>query len=180
MYGCRQVHSRRVVPVPEGAPAAGAPYRRGPADFATIEADGLITRLPGVWLAVTVADCLPIWLAERRGGAGGRAIGLVHSGWKGTGILREAVRRMRDELGVPPEALAVTIGPGIGPCCYAVPEERFAAFRAEFGAAAGCGRCPAPRRSPATQTPPRRTVSGWTCGRPTCLSYSRRGCATYA
>ncbi len=125
VYGCRQVHSRRVVTVREGTPA----------DFAALEADGLITRLPGTWLAVTVADCLPIWLADRRGGSGrsGRARGLVHSGWQGTGIVREAVRRLRDELGVPPQALAVTIGPGIGPCCYAVPPERFAAFRAEFG-----------------------------------------------
>ncbi len=139
VYGCRQVHSRRVVTVREGEPADFAAVPVGAADavaaFAALEADGLITRLPGAWLAVTVADCLPIWLADRRGGAG-RARGLVHSGWQGTGILREAIRRMRDELGVPPEALAVTIGPGIGPCCYAVPEERYAAFRAEFGAAA--------------------------------------------
>ena len=134
MYACRQVHSRRVVLVPEGAPADSA----AAAAIAALEADGLVTRTPGVWLAVTVADCLPIWLAERRGerrrtGGAGRARGLVHSGWQGTGIVREAIRLLRDELGVPPEALAVTIGPGIGPCCYAVPEERFAAFRAEFG-----------------------------------------------
>ena len=131
VYACRQVHSRRVVVVTGGAPA----------DFAGLEADGLVTCAPGAWLAVTVADCLPIWLADRRGGRlrsagagrGGRARALLHSGWQGTGIVREAVRLLRDELGVPPGALAATIGPGIGPCCYAVPRERFEAFRAEFG-----------------------------------------------
>jgi copper oxidase (laccase) domain-containing protein len=40
---------------------------------------------------------------------------------------------MRVELGVIPERLAVSIGPGIGPCCYEVPRGRFEEFRSRFG-----------------------------------------------
>jgi copper oxidase (laccase) domain-containing protein len=57
----------------------------------------------------------------------------VHSGWKGTGIVVEAVRAMTIEFGSRAADIAVTIGPGIGPCCYTVPIERHEQFRADFG-----------------------------------------------
>jgi polyphenol oxidase len=119
LLGTRQVHSRSVIVV-DG---------EGPEDLAVVEADGLVTGRRDAVLSVTVADCLPVFIADRRG----RAFGLVHSGWKGTGIAREAVRLMARRFGVPPADLAATIGPGIGACCYAVPEDRARAFAAEFG-----------------------------------------------
>ena len=89
----------------------------------------MVSDRPDLLLTVTVADCLPIFLADPRTGA----FGLVHSGWKGTGIVVEAVRAMTRAFGSRAADIAVTIGPGIGPCCYAVPAERHERFRADFG-----------------------------------------------
>jgi YfiH family protein len=121
-FGLRQVHSRRVVVV-DGA---------SPAELAVLEADGMITAEPDAVLTVTVADCLPIFLVDPVSGA----FALLHSGWKGTGILAEAIRAMREEFGTRAADVSMTIGPGIGPCCYTVPEERAAGFAEAFGAGA--------------------------------------------
>ncbi len=118
-YGLRQVHSRRLVRV-DGESSA---------DLAGVEADGMIASEPSAVLTVTVADCLPIFLADRRTGA----FALVHSGWKGTGIALDAIRAMCRDGGSHPADLAVTIGPGIGACCYRVPEERAVGFARAFG-----------------------------------------------
>jgi len=115
----RQVHSRTVVRV-DG---------RGPVDGPFVEADGMVSDRQDLLLTVTVADCLPIFLEDRRTAA----FGIVHSGWKGTGIVVEAIRAMTTAYGSRPADLAVTVGPGIGPCCYTVPRERAERFLAEFG-----------------------------------------------
>jgi len=115
----RQVHSRTVVRIDGSEPPDG-PY---------LEADGMVSDRRDLLLTVTVADCLPIFLADRRTGA----FALVHSGWKGTGIVVEAVRLMAAVYGARAADLAATIGPGIGPCCYTVPAERHERFRAEYG-----------------------------------------------
>ncbi len=114
----RQVHSRTVVEA-AARPDAGQP----------VEADGIVTRDPRLLLTVTVADCLPVFLLDRVTGA----FGVVHSGWKGTGIAAEAVRLMAARFGTRPGDVAAAIGPGIGPCCYTVPSERCREFRERFG-----------------------------------------------
>jgi hypothetical protein len=86
----------------------------------------------GLVPVVTVADCMPIWLLDRHSGA----YGVLHSGWKGTGILEAAVRGLVARHASPPSAIALILGPAIGGCCYAVPPERAAYFRREFGASA--------------------------------------------
>ena len=122
VFALTQVHSRRVLVV-DG---------QTPQELAGTEADGMVTTRGDAVLTVTVADCLPIFLADPVTGA----FGLVHSGWKGTGIVRAALEAMAGAFGTDPHTVSVTIGPGIGPCCYRVPEERAAAFALEFGAAA--------------------------------------------
>jgi hypothetical protein len=102
-----------------------------PETLAGVESDGMITDRPDAVLSATVADCLPIFLLDTVNGA----FGLVHSGWKGTGIVVNALRAMHDRYGTLPRNVTATIGPGIGPCCYRVPEERAAFFAAQFGAA---------------------------------------------
>ena len=119
LYGLRQVHSRRVRLIDE----------QPPEEAADTEADGLLTMRPDAVLSVTVADCLPIFLADRRTGA----FGIVHSGWRGTGIVREALALLTSRLGSRPAEIAAVIGPGIGACCYVVPEERAVPFAAEYG-----------------------------------------------
>ena len=118
-FGLRQVHSRRLVSV-DG---------RSAAELAGIEADGMIASEASAVLTVTVADCLPIFLVDRRIGA----FSLVHSGWRGTGVALNAVCAMVRDCGSRPADLAVTIGPGIGTCCYRVPDDRAADFAREFG-----------------------------------------------
>ncbi len=118
-FAVRQVHSRTVLSVDGSSPA----------DLESAEADGLATLVGGCLLTVTVADCLPIFLADPDTGA----FALVHSGWKGTGIVGEAVRLLQKRFGVPPSRLAATIGPGIGSCCYSVPRARFEEFRLQYG-----------------------------------------------
>ncbi|MDR2159309.1 MAG: polyphenol oxidase family protein [Treponema sp.] len=119
----RQIHSRRVLAV-EGAPAA---------DGDVPAADGMVTADRNVCLSVTVADCLPVFLYD----TGSGAFGLLHSGWRGTGIVLSALALMKDRWHTRPEALAAVLGPGIGVCCYSVDEGRAAAFEGDFGGSGG-------------------------------------------
>ncbi len=48
-----------------------------------IEADGLMTEVPGIIITIhTAADCVPIFLADK----GNKAVCLIHAGWKGTAL----------------------------------------------------------------------------------------------
>ena len=118
--GVHQVHSRRVL-VLDG--------RTDVAALAATDADGMVTDRTDLTLTVTVADCLPLILEDTTG----PAFGLVHSGWRGTGIVGEALRLMERTYGTTPQHVRATIGPGIGACCYAVPEERADLFAAQYG-----------------------------------------------
>ncbi|MFP3043395.1 polyphenol oxidase family protein [Treponema primitia] len=117
---CTQVHSRTVL-------AADDRFSGRP------EADGMVSRDRTIALAVTVADCLPVFLYDTLTGAWA----LLHSGWKGTGIVLNALSLMADRWGTRPEAVAALLGPCIHPCCYQVDEERAAVFEAEFGGPSG-------------------------------------------
>lgn len=80
------------------------------------ECDGLITKTPGVALAVFTADCTPILLHDPVTGA----VGAVHAGWRGTAadIAGKAVRAMVREYGCDPANIRAAIGPNIGACCF--------------------------------------------------------------
>lgn len=97
--------------------------------------DGLIAPKSALALAIYVADCGAIWLADRVTGA----IALLHSGKKGTegNILGRAVERMHVEFGTLPENLVGVLGPCIRPPHY---EIDFAAEIVRQAAAAGIGR----------------------------------------
>jgi YfiH family protein len=117
--GLKQIHSREVLVVDSrNRPGAAA--------------DGMLSADRGIVLSVTAADCLPVFLYDTETGA----FGLLHSGWRGTGIVLRALRLMAGQWRTRPEALAVVLGPCIGACCYRVDEERAAAFENEFGAGA--------------------------------------------
>lgn len=112
-----QIHSRRVL----------AAESRNLRCFA--RADGLVTGDPNIILSVTVADCLPVFLYD----TGSRGFGLLHSGWKGTGIVLDALQKMKESRGTKPGAVAAVLGPCIQSCCYRVDEERAVSFEKEFG-----------------------------------------------
>ena len=88
------------------------------------EADGLITAERGCSLAVTVADCLPLFLAAPSAGVRG----ILHSGRRSTGIVVEAITLLRDRFSVAPSDIHLYIGVGIGGCCYQVSYEVWEEF----------------------------------------------------
>lgn len=98
-------------------------------DTEGIQADGIVTRNKNLLPTVTVADCMPIFLFDTVS----QAIGVFHSGWKGTGIVAEGISLMQKEFGSNPQDIAAAIGPHIGDCCYFVNKERAEYFAATFG-----------------------------------------------
>ena len=82
--------------------------------------DGWVTTVPGVLLTVTVADCIPVYLA-----APGRGVGLLHAGWRGIagGILARGVAALRSATGAPGTDIVMHCGVGICGSCYEVGSE---------------------------------------------------------
>lgn len=91
--------------------------------------DGIITKNKALVPTITVADCVPIFLYDSVTGC----FGIVHSGWKGTGIAVEAVRLASATYSSKPEDFSVVIGPHIHDCCYIVDEKRASYFEENFG-----------------------------------------------
>ena len=94
------------------------------------DVDGMVTNVPGITLVTFYADCVPLYLVDPVQ----RAIGLVHSGWKGTvgKIGLEAVRVMEREYGTDPKNLTAAIGPSICQDCYEVSEDVIEEFQEAF------------------------------------------------
>jgi hypothetical protein len=94
------------------------------------KADGLMTDEPGLLIGIQTADCIPILVADRKR----RVVAAFHAGWRGTvkRIVESGIGRMRLAFGSRPEDLTAAIGPGIGPCCYAVGEEVLSSFESQF------------------------------------------------
>ena len=102
----RQVHGAAVIAHTPGWRG----WLRGPA------ADGHLAPDGGTACAVTVADCVPVYVAHPSG-----AIALLHSGWRGTvaGILGHAVRALAAH-GYATADLRVLLGPAVCGDCYEV------------------------------------------------------------
>ena len=104
----RQVHGDKIARV-DSVPAT---------DHCFEGCDGLITNQRDVCLGIYVADCCAVYLVDRNA----RAIGLVHSGKKGTalGVVNCAVDLMRKEFDVEPPDLIVQLSPCIRPPHYEI------------------------------------------------------------
>jgi YfiH family protein len=91
------------------------------------DGDAVVSNIPGLVLAVLVADCVPIVVADRDSGAAGA----IHAGWRGTcaRVGPTAVEAMRRHFGTDPSDLTVAIGPSIGPDDYEVGESLIEAFQ---------------------------------------------------
>ena len=123
-WRAEQVHGISVAVVPGSATILapdGLPVVPG--------VDGLISNKPGAMLAIYVADCGPIWLADRKTGA----IGLLHSGKKGTegNIFDKALASMGENFGTRPEDVVSVLGPCIRPPHYEVDFAREIGHQAE-------------------------------------------------
>lgn len=88
--------------------------------------DGLITREKGIVLVTSYADCVPLYFVDPVK----KAIGLAHSGWRGTVQQMGAcmVQAMREQFGSNPKDLVAAIGPSICRHCYEVSEDVAEAF----------------------------------------------------
>ena len=92
-----------------------------------LDTDALITQVPGLWIGVYSADCVPILVADTRL----KVVAAIHAGWRGTvgGITRATVERMTTDFGCRPKDLQAVIGPSISPEAFEVGEEVVMLFR---------------------------------------------------
>ncbi|MGD8866649.1 MAG: polyphenol oxidase family protein [Gemmatimonadales bacterium] len=113
---CRQVHGKELI-VQDGTLTPGA-HMLG-------EADALVTRERGVLLAVTVADCVPVFVVDPES----RQLGLAHAGWRGTaaGVVEGTLQALYNR-GSRMSSLHVHLGPAICGRCYEVGPEVIAAL----------------------------------------------------
>ena len=83
--------------------------------------DGIITDQPGLFLCVTVADCVPVFILDREV----RALAVVHAGWRGTAarIVECAVDALRAAYHASPARMEAFVGPAAGKCCYEVGDD---------------------------------------------------------
>lgn len=128
IFFATQVHGRDSVRVGAGDAVAAV---------GAVRADAVITGDSGVTVGAYVADCVPILIADVRGGA----CAAVHAGWRGTvaGVVAATLQRMASELGARMSDVRVAIGPSIGPCCFEVGPEVVAAVEQAFPNARAAG-----------------------------------------
>lgn len=94
------------------------------------DVDGLVTDEPGLILATFYADCVPLYFVDPVH----RAIGLSHSGWRGTveRMGQATLDKMKAEFGTDPADVYAAIGPSICQDCYEVSEDVADAFTEAF------------------------------------------------
>ena len=88
---------------------------------ATQNADAIVTATSDLAVAVIVADCVPVLLADPVTGA----CAAVHAGWRGTAmnVVGKALQQMQSLTGARPEDICAVVGPSIGPCCFEVGDD---------------------------------------------------------
>ena len=111
------IHSKTVYPVDDAE------------EVLNLQGDGIITKNPQIIPVVTCADCMPIFIYNPET----KVFGTLHSGWKGTGIVAEAIQKACRIYGGKPSDFCVVLGPHIHSCCYKIDEERAKYFSVNFG-----------------------------------------------
>jgi YfiH family protein len=107
----RQIHGGKIQRHP-GIPAGWQ---------VTDGADGHVTGSPGLLLTITVADCIPIYLAHPDSGT----VALLHAGWRGVaaGILEHGIQELTSRANCSSSELVMHCGVGICGNCYEVGPE---------------------------------------------------------
>lgn len=92
--------------------------------------DGLITDEKGITLVTFFADCIPLYFFDPIN----NAIGLAHSGWRGTlnGMVTKMVKAMEENYKTNPKNLIACIGPGICEDCYEISLDLADKFKSSF------------------------------------------------
>lgn len=117
----KQVHGNAVRILKKGAVPEAASEQQP-------DGDALVSNHAGLALAVMVADCVPILIADQVRGVAAA----IHAGWRGTcaRVASAAIRTMQREFGSNPGDLIAAIGPSAGPDDYEVGESLVEAFLA--------------------------------------------------
>lgn len=125
LVSAAQTHTTNVRKV--GLEDCGKGFSR-PVDYSDV--DGLITNESGVCLTTFYADCVPLFFVDPVH----KAIGLSHSGWRGTvkRMGQVTLQKMQEEYGTNPEDVVAAIGPSICQDCYEVSEDVILEFQRNF------------------------------------------------
>lgn len=120
-----QTHTTNIRKVTSADAGKGVVYSR---DYTDV--DGLITDEPGLVLSTFYADCVPLYFVDPVQ----KAIGLSHSGWRGTvnKMGQVTIEAMRREYGSKPEEIYCAIGPSICQDCYEVSRDVAEEFMKAF------------------------------------------------
>ena len=104
----------------------------GNSDFGKVKVyvDGMVTNIPEICLVTFYADCVPLYFVDPVQ----KAIGLSHSGWRGTvgKIGKETIRKMEEQYGSDPKDILAAVGPSICMDCYEVSEDVILEFQKNF------------------------------------------------
>ncbi|MBO5372072.1 MAG: peptidoglycan editing factor PgeF [Lachnospiraceae bacterium] len=121
----QQTHTTNVLKVGKEDIGNGLIYEQKYTDI-----DGLITNESGVTLVTFYADCVPLYFVDPVH----KAIGLSHSGWRGTvnRMGKVTLEAMHQEFGTQPEDVVCAIGPSICQDCYEISEDVAIEFQKEF------------------------------------------------
>jgi YfiH family protein len=113
LVSARQIHGIKVLEYEENPDARGWTRHDG--------ADGHVTVAPSIACVVTVADCVPVFIAHPSG-----AVALLHAGWRGTAgrIVEKGIARLVDQ-GLDAADMKVHLGPAICGRCYQVGPDVF-------------------------------------------------------
>ena len=113
----KQVHGTHIHLLRSGQPI--------PVPF-SIEADAVICDIPGQWIGIHTADCVPILLYDERQ----HLVAAIHAGWRGTvkHIVQKTIQLMKNDLNCRAQDLWAMVGPSISPTAYEVGPEVAQAF----------------------------------------------------
>jgi len=117
LFTAEQIHGNKIAIVDKADPGRRSGAASPPSkEFAGC--DGIITKQRGVALGVYVADCCAVYIVDQKT----PAIGLVHSGRKGTelGVVTNAINEMTERFGSNPAEMIVQLSPCIRPPHYEV------------------------------------------------------------
>ena len=95
-----------------------------------LDTDGMVTDVPGICLVTFYADCVPLFFVDPVH----RAIGLSHSGWRGTvgRMGKVTLELMQEQYGTDPTQVFAAIGPSICQECYEVSGDVIGEFQEAF------------------------------------------------
>ena len=115
LFTAEQIHGSKIAIVDRAVASAvlsGVDGREFPG------CDGIITNQRSIALGIYVADCCAVYIVDPKT----PAIGLVHSGRKGTelGVVTNAIRQMIERFGSDPANMIVQLSPCVRPPCYDV------------------------------------------------------------